>query len=622
MPSVRPSLFLALGLACACGGSSPEPETASDVALRAARGPAADVYAAAGSEGALTVAFDPKGWPELQQALLGALPERALEQEAILGKLRGARDPWVAATHIAGEMGLQLPQRLLGWDRSKPLVLSLLRVRPANLSEVIAQVDATEHTAAAAHRAVVPATDSKTLLQSLQKLAEQGDCKPAGALIRQHLDASVKAFVCDEHALLTLERQSEWVIADWVELSQRNEPPAWWVARRQAPEGRVSKTAARDYLRKGEAPVRAQLRPQLLARFAEQETAAMLRGALREHARDPAGKQVLQPRIWLAGMSELLQVHLARSPARSEVDELAFGLSGSPALRAVLLASLTDHGRKLLEAGGSSQPEGAAPDSSPDAPVVLRTPLDLASLGGAAELPPGLPSDRPEAVRRLVRNLGKTGTVALALRYPIALGGASLSTEGASGGIGGTVSGLVRVEPAERQNGVLAEGHVDLHALGTRVRQMVATLLPGTRRLRMRQTLSRHTTLAEFVLGDTPFSTDASAWAHAGSSEQEEQDESDASSRGEQCLGRFGAGLATALRSASHWQPGQQADALSSERIRELQRPLRCALQHPETQDRAEALRELMLRAAEHMRALGTAATRRGARTERSRDAR
>lgn len=364
---IRATLCLSLTLLFACVGTAATPTTPRP----AIRSTQLDEAGLAGDRAAFTLIARPNRWTDLTSALTRVtgevIPPEATAQpiENLLGEL------W-------SFFYLGLPE---GLDPERPIVIRLGEADD-NLSALVNAVAVGRAPPALRHVFVFPARSVSAMRADLERRIVSscsGTPLVCGKLGQPHVLSD------DSHVFIVFGSEAPESAA-----SLRAEP------------GPVFRWALQ-----GDAAIAGHLRASALRGAASLQGAGAIHQALLHVDPGYAGA------IRIAGMSEVLGLHLRSSPYGRELSDIAFAVESSP-LSVRLAARLTASGVARLAAHADADPAPAG-----EAPIVVRSALDLRGVIAAAELPFGFRSLSSGSVADAYLS-GGMGMHAAALLSPVA----------------------------------------------------------------------------------------------------------------------------------------------------------------------------------------------------------
>lgn len=405
---------MCLPLLAGCTKRGPDPAT-----LKMLRG--------AGDGACLTALLRPERWA---QATATLAPLLAAVEHPALRPVLAAPDPYAAfralVAHTAPQA--QLPAALAGWDQRRPLVAALfipqlndLVLAARSVLPLTFERIRDQGVPPLRHRLLIPATDSRALAESLLAVFEAADfVTPAAALKlaqgpRRHLLIGPGGL-----AALALVAEPDWVR---VELAYQGHPfdpdaearlarYAEMLAAPPAPQDRFDSPAWRLAAAGGHLAA-LHVRPWKLRDLASHIGAGhLVRAVLMA---DAAHQQMLLAR----GLAEVANASLLMSPEGAEIEDLAVAWDLDGGLRALVAASLSEHGWQVWRAGlkaGRLPPMPVADEAL----AWMWSRADLNTLLSSAGSLPALAQARePDEALRAIQQCGFFCPLHLLLRAPL-----------------------------------------------------------------------------------------------------------------------------------------------------------------------------------------------------------
>ncbi len=412
---------ICLPLLAGCTKRGPDPAT-----LKMLRG--------AGDGACLTAVLRPERWDEATATLAPLLA--GVEHPALQAVLAAA-DPYAAFRVLVQHAAPQakLPAALAAWDQRRPLVAALfipqlndLVLAARSVLPLTFERIRDQGVPPLRHRVLIPATDSRALAESLLAVFEAADFETPAAALKlaegpeRHLLIGPGGLVA-----LALVAEPDWVR---VELAYQGHPCgpdtearlaryAEMLAAPPAPQDRFDSPAWRLAAAGGHLAA-LHVRPWKLRDLASHIGAGhLVRAVLMAGA---AHQQMLLAR----GLAEVANASLLMSPEGAEIEDLAVAWDLDGGLRALVAASLSEHGWQVWRAGlkaGRLPPMPAAEKAL----AWMWSRADLNTLLSSAGSLPALAQARePDDALRAIQQCGFFCPLHLMLRAPLGTGRTAL----------------------------------------------------------------------------------------------------------------------------------------------------------------------------------------------------
>jgi hypothetical protein len=353
-----------------------------------------DLLSAVGDKGTIIVALRPDQWAS-NQSVLRTFFEGFPIPEDIVEKIFSAPDLVSAAVRtLALSLGetLDWTGSLPGLDTKRPTLAGLFEPTTNSIPMAAPLLTPGEHRPTGLsgfrHRLLIPAVDVPVLTASLTKLVGSYKLKAATNASRQ--DTSVYPFPNGEGFLAIIPEKDHVrieVLTHDLHASQAQGKPAstipsQWnsLLEQQPPAGKLLASPAMHFLATGQDLITVYFRPWQFGNIGGHLGMYQIKKAI--CFADPAHKAELAT----VGLAEIINGYLIMSPIGAEMDDIAIGFSARDLIRFTEVASLTELGTKILQAG--TQVRTSAYSRS-DMPSIFNfsIPADLESLINQAEEP-------------------------------------------------------------------------------------------------------------------------------------------------------------------------------------------------------------------------------------------
>jgi hypothetical protein len=376
---------------------------------------------AAGGEASVVLVLHPKRWPEAVNTLkpfVAGIPVAAVKGFLEQPDARSALEQLLSLT-----TGQVKPVKLEGWDTSRPVVAALFEpvvndtVRAARL---VIPIPPDSDVPRLRNRILVPASEAGKLMSSLGSLLTTmgGAREPAADGVNGLKGGSLFVFG-DTGMLVALIPEDRLVRIELLHtggLGKKKELPEieQWL-KSVPPETKPARTPALAQAAGGTDIISVYLRTWQFRDWASISATEMVLGVLPYVS--PDEKDVIMAK----GLSEIGITYLLMSPVGAELDDWTFGLDLSDGIRFHFVASVPNHGRKILERGLSGTDVIFTPgDEGCLVSGWMR--LNIEPMLEAAE-PPAILQDAKglSDVMHQVRISGTFGSPYLMLRKPLGL---------------------------------------------------------------------------------------------------------------------------------------------------------------------------------------------------------
>ncbi len=441
----------------ACGGSATTTSTtttttSSEDDTSTMTGSDRSLLEAAGGDAAATIVLYPGHWTTFGGNLLrmgGALvPE--------LRPILSASALWPALQALGADEDITLPRALEGWDDQRPLVLALFESPALSVPDLLARADEERPVSPVTHRLIIPATDPAALKQALVEIAQSVGCAHSPADL-EGLPEDETSILCGMRYVAVLEPGAHLVRVRVAEIHDGRVPPTL----AEPPSSPVIVTPALRWIFEGPVVAAAHFRPARVRAAAllfvadEVASAVTVGGDDADRARYAARAKV-----------DLMGAVLRTSPVGAEVDDVSIGMmtGNRPTLAAV--QGLTEVGVAAYEAGRGAP---VAPEGPPEAPLVIRSAVNVDVMQAVAGVPLGLGGIRSsDAALERVEECGAPCYLHMLTSRVFGLGALSDQT-GLLRELESDAGPFFRFEAAELDEGVTMELALDFPRLATRL---------------------------------------------------------------------------------------------------------------------------------------------------------
>lgn len=428
----------------ACGGANESEESADPIAPGAEAPVDGDLAEVAGDEALATVFFQPHRWPEVRDAIRGALA--APLPEEVRHYLSLPLEEALRAAH-ARRMADALSE-LRGVDTERPMVLRFAETNDDGLAWVteLAANDfrLSDNPSGIRHVLAVPASDPVALERSLGRALDHL-CRPENGERR-----------CPGGWGVRIEAESRWVWAIFGELD--------------APlRGSGEASGTLRWAMDPRWPAAAYFRHSAMRSTAVHVGVRQMRQALAYASADYLNQ------LATAGLAEVIAAHSRTAPYGTEVDEGALALRAEPA-SLLFVGHLTPRATDAL-AAADAEPSGVPSPRTEHQHLEVRSALPLRGAVRQVVPPFAIPRDDP---RRALRAVSRCGPYCLFGTLSQPLASARLATDLHAME---AIAEHVRYVPDSSLGQGGLQAHLDIAGIarveGSRDLQKISTLVPA-----------------------------------------------------------------------------------------------------------------------------------------------
>ncbi len=385
----------------------PAPEVDPESTLTPEEKAAFELLKEAGPRHLAAVLVWPARWKDavsLVAPVVDALPLKQGVREA----LRPGSTPLAA---LAALLGLELPDKLEGWDTDKPILLALGGVDPlfSSPAEVLSLSLSLKDRSVPGlrHRILVPATDAVKLTAELQALlvktgmsaGASGVALPKDAVLLHTPNMDVVVIV-PESGRVRIELLAAPSVTESMAAGNIPAPDIEALLRLDRSE-LVLTPAVRQAVAPGQLAA-VLLRGSMFRSFAAQVTARVIADVI------PMASPEMRETLAGRGTAEMLSGWGLMSPAFAAVDLVAFGLVPGESITVTGIVELTAEGKRLSGlAAGTGWPMAAA--AGKPAGARFSTALDLGTALRDAKRPPLLAGEEPSSHLEAIRLVQECG---------------------------------------------------------------------------------------------------------------------------------------------------------------------------------------------------------------------